>query len=210
MKPNIDYTLYLVTDQELMVAESLDICVEQAVKGGCTVVQLREKTASSLEFYNTALRLKKLTVSLGVPLIINDRVDIALAVDADGVHIGQGDLPYDAARRLMGPEKIIGISASNLTEAIAADEQGADYIGVGAMFATGTKTDAALTSLEELRMIRQSVGLPIVVIGGINKETIPFFHGIDIKGIAVVSAIVSQKDPAKAAKELKSLFMDSR
>ena len=208
VKPEIDYTLYLVTDRELMVAASIEECVEQAILGGCTVVQLREKTASSREFYRTALRVREVTERFGVPLIINDRADIALAVDADGVHIGQDDLPYEAARRIVGQKKIVGVSAGNLTEALEAAKMGADYLGVGAMFATGTKTDAALTSMEELRQIRREVNLQIVVIGGINKETVPLFHGMGIDGIAVVSAIVSQKDAASAARELKKKWQE--
>jgi len=207
MKSKIDYTLYLVTDRELMFAESIEKCVEQAILGGCTIVQLREKTASSKEFYETAIRVRKITSDLNVPLIINDRVDIALAVNADGVHIGQDDLPYDKVRCIIGYNKILGLSASNLQEALTAVAMGADYLGVGAMFATGTKTDAKLTSLDELKLIRAKVNIPIVVIGGINKETVPLFKGIGIDGIAVVSAVVSQDDETTAAQELKSLFL---
>ena len=208
MQNKIDYTLYLVTNRELMFAESIEKCVEQAILGGCTVVQLREKTASSKEFYETALRVREITSRLNVPLIINDRVDIALAVDADGVHIGQDDLPYDKVRHILGYDKIIGVSASNLDEALTANNIGADYLGVGAMFATGTKTDANLTSIDELKLIRENINIPIVVIGGINRETVPLFKGTGIDGIAVVSAIVSQNDEAKAAQELKSLFQE--
>jgi len=204
MKRKIDYSLYLVTDRELMAASSIEECVERAVRGGCTIVQLREKTASSREFYETALRVRKITADLGVPLIINDRADIALAVNADGVHVGQDDLPLDAARRIMGEDAIIGASVNNLTEALAA--MGADYLGVGAMFATSTKTDADLASMDELRRIRAAVKIPIVAIGGINKNTVPLFAGTGIDGIAVVSAVVSQKDPGGAARELKTLF----
>jgi len=204
MKSNIDYSLYLVTDRDLMAAASIEECVEQAVSGGCTVVQLREKTASSREFYETAARVRKITADMGVPLIINDRADIALAVNADGVHIGQEDLPLDAARRIMGKDAVIGVSVNNLTEALAA--LGADYLGVGAMFATGTKTDANLATMDELRRIRAEIKIPIVVIGGINKNTVPLFAGTGIDGIAVVSAVVSQKDPGGAARELKTLF----
>jgi thiamine-phosphate pyrophosphorylase len=132
-----------------MAANSIEECVEQAVSGGCTVVQLREKTASSREFYETAVRVRKITADSGVPLLINDRADIALAVNADGVHIGQNDLPYDAVRRIIGQNKIVGISVSNVAEALAAADMGADYFGVGAMFATGTKTDANLTSMDD-------------------------------------------------------------
>ena len=206
MKSNIDYSLYLVTDRELMAAASIEECVEQAVSGGCTLVQLREKTASSCEFYETAARVRKITADCGVPLIINDRADIALAVNADGVHIGQEDLPYDAVRRIMGKDAIIGVSVSNLTEALAAAALGADYLGVGAMFATGTKTDANITSMRELRRIRAEVNIPLVVIGGINKNTVPLFTGTGIDGIAVVSAVVAQKDAGGAARELKALF----
>jgi len=189
-----------------MTAGSIEECVEQSVIGGVTVVQLREKTASSNEFYQNAMRVREVTTRLGVPLIINDRADIALAVGADGVHIGQDDLPYEAARCIVGHDKIIGVSASNLSEALAASEAGADYLGIGAMFSTETKTDASLTSIDELRLIRDKIKIPLVVIGGINKETIPLFREIGIDGIAVVSAIVSQADKKEAARELKSLF----
>jgi thiamine-phosphate pyrophosphorylase len=209
MKPEIDYTLYLVTDRDLMSAASIEESVERAISGGCTVVQLREKTASSKEFYETALRVRKITSRLNVPLLINDRVDITLAVDADGVHIGQDDLSYDAVRRIIGQDKVIGLSVSNLTEALTAVDMGADYLGVGAMFATGTKTNANLISIDELKRIRAEVDIPIVVIGGINKETVPLFSGTGINGIAVVSAIVSQNDEAAAARELKKLFQSN-
>jgi len=209
VKPKIDYTLYLVTDRELMAADSIEECVEQAILGGCTVVQLREKTASSLEFYQTALRVREITSWLGVPLIINDRVDIALAVNAAGVHIGQNDLPYGKVRQIIGPDKVVGVSASNLPEALAAADMGADYLGVGAMFATGTKTDANITGMDELRRIREKVKIPIVVIGGISKETVPLFAGTGIDGIAVVSAVVANRDADGAARELKALFQGS-
>ena len=206
MKPEIDYTLYLVTDRELMAAATIEECVEQAVLGGCTVVQLREKTASSREFYETAVKVREITSRLKVPLIINDRADIALAVNADGVHIGQEDLPYNEVRRITGRDKIIGVSVSNLTEAQTAAYMDADYLGVGAMFPTGTKTDSNLTSMDELRRIREKIKIPLVVIGGINKNRIPLLKGTGIDGIDVVSAVVSQKDAAIAAHELKSLF----
>lgn len=207
MKPKIDYTLYLVTDQHFMNVPSIEIAVESAIKGGCTLVQLREKDLGSLAFYEIAQKVKHITVRYNVPLIINDRVDIALAVDADGVHVGQSDLPAGVVRKLIGPDKILGVSASNLPEAIAASDAGADYLGVGAMFATGTKTDAELTAMEELLQIKDTISLPIVVIGGINNKTIPLFCDSGIDGIAVVSAILSQPDITKAAKELKKLFL---
>ena len=206
MKPKMDYSLYLVTDSALMAAKCIEECVEQAILGGCTVVQLREKTASSRDFYETAMAVRRITRKHGVPLIVNDRADIAEAVGAEGLHIGQDDLPYEAARRLLGPDKIIGISASNLAEAEEAVRLGADYLGVGAMFSTDTKTDASLTSMAELRQIRALTALPIVVIGGINMQTIPLFVGTGIDGVAVVSAIVAQADIAGAAREMKALF----
>ena len=209
MKPEIDYTLYLVTDRNLMAADKIEDCVEQAILGGCTLVQLREKDAPFHEFYRTALRVREVTSRLGVPLIINDRADIALAVDADGLHIGQGDLPCEAARRIVGPDKIIGVSAGGLSEALEAAAMGADYLGV-TIFSTGTKADTTLTSMDELMRIRENVSIPIVVIGGINKATLPLFKGTGIDGIAVVSAIVSQKNPAQAARELKIIFEDVR
>lgn len=205
MKPSVDYTLYLVTDRDLMSTPTLEEAVEQAIRGGVTLVQLREKHASSLEFYQTALRVKKITDSYNVPLIINDRVDVALAVDADGVHVGQSDLPAARVREILGPDKILGVSASSL-KSFKAVEDGADYLGVGAMFATGTKTDADITTIEELKRIRQAVSVPIVVIGGINKQTLPLFAGTGIDGIAVVSAIIAAADVEKAARELKELF----
>lgn len=208
MKPTIDYTLYLVTDRDLMNSPTIEESVRQAVLGGCTLVQLREKTASSRDFYETAWSLRHITAHMGVPLIINDRVDIALAVGADGVHIGQNDLPAAVVRKIIGPDKIVGISASNLRQAKAAVDAGADYLGIGAMYATGTKMDANLTSLEELRKIRQAIRVPIVVIGGINEATIPSFHGTGVDGLAVVSAIVSQPDVAEAARKLKALFLN--
>jgi thiamine-phosphate pyrophosphorylase len=209
MKHNVDYTLYLVTDRDLMSSKTIEESVTDAIAGGATIVQLREKDTSSREFYELAMRVHKITKNANVPLIINDRVDIALAIDAEGVHIGQSDLPCNIVRKIIGADKIIGVSASNLEEALAAQSDGADYLGVGAMYATGTKTDANLTTLDELRAIRRSVDLPIVVIGGINKRTIPGFAGIGIDGIAVVSAIVSQPDVTKAAGEIKALLEDT-
>jgi thiamine-phosphate pyrophosphorylase len=203
---NIDYSLYLVTDRELMSSKTIEESVSEAINGGCTIVQLREKSTSSRDFFETAKRVHEITKKSGVPLIINDRVDIALAINAEGVHIGQSDLPYEIVRKIVGEIMIIGVSASNLYEAKAAVNSGADYLGVGAMFATGTKTDAKIISLDELRAIRAAVSLPIVVIGGINQATVPLFKGIGINGIAVVSAIVSENDVAAAAKEIKSLF----
>ena len=208
MKIKADYSLYLCTDRTLMTSPTIEDCVSNALDGGVTVVQLREKDCSSRDFLELALRVKKITSKYKVPLIINDRADIALAAKADGVHVGQSDLPCGAVRKIVGEDIIVGVSASNLDEALKAQEDGADYIGVGAMYATGTKTDAELVTLDELDRIRSKVDIPIVVLGGVNKTTIPNFKGRGIDGIAVVSAIVSQPDVKLAAGELLKLWKD--
>ncbi len=206
MKSNIDYTLYLCTDRDLMSTDTIEESVEQAVKGGCTVVQLREKYCSSKEFYELAVRVKEITDRYHVPLIINDRVDIAMAVDAAGVHIGQSDLPASVVRKIIGNDKIIGVSAAKLEEAVKAVQDGADYLGVGAMFATSTKTDARPVTMEELKRIRAAVNVPIVVIGGINKNTLEHFKGMGIDGLAVVSAIIAEKNIEDAARNMYRAF----
>lgn len=205
-KQEIDYTLYLCTDRGLMSTDTIEEAVEQAVKGGCTVVQLREKDCSSREFYETALKVKKITDQYNVPLIINDRVDIALAVDAAGVHVGQDDLGAGIVRRILGEDKVIGVSAGNVSEAVQAWKDGADYLGVGAMHATSTKTDADVTTVEELKRIREAVDIPIVAIGGIKKETLPELAGTGINGVAVVSAVIAARDIEAAASELAEAF----
>lgn len=210
MKPEIDYTLYLVTDQGLMSTATIEESVDLAIEGGCTLVQLREKNLSSKCFYETAVRIREITFKRNVPLIINDRVDITLAVNADGVHIGQDDIPASIVRKILGPDRIMGVSAGNLSDALAAVEDGADYLGIGAMYSTNTKTDTDIVTREELSRIRKAVKIPIVVIGGINKETIPDFNDTRIDGLAVVSGIVAQKDVAAAARELKELFLKGR
>lgn len=203
---NFDYTLYLVTDRQLMSCDSLTEAVEQAILGGCTMIQLREKELSSLEFYNQAVAVKQVTDKYHIPLIINDRIDIAMAVQATGVHIGQHDLPAAAVRKVIGENMLLGVSASSIAEAIQAQQDGADYLGVGAMFPTGTKTDADSVSMEELQKIRAAVSLPIVVIGGINKGNAGRFKPMGIDGLAVVSAIIAQSDIKAAAAELKDLL----
>lgn len=206
MKCKPDYTLYLCTDRRLMSTPTLEEAVEQAILGGCTLVQLREKDCSSLEFYRTALHIKQITDRSGIPLIVNDRADLALAVGADGVHAGQSDLPCRVLRSMLGEEKVIGISASTVEEAVQAQKDGADYVGVGAMFPTETKKDARAVSMETLAEIRSAVTIPIVAIGGINAENAGRFRGVGIDGLAVVSAILSQPDIAGAARELRKRF----
>lgn len=203
---NFDYTLYLVTDRQLMSCDSLTEAVEQAILGGCTMIQLREKELPSLEFYNQAVAVKQVTERYHIPLIINDRIDIAMAVQAAGVHIGQHDLPAATVRKVIGENMLLGVSASSIAEAIQAQQDGANYLGVGAMFPTGTKTDAESVSMEELQKIRTAVSLPIVVIGGINKGNAGRFKPMGIDGLAVVSAIIAQSDIKAAAAELKDLF----
>lgn len=206
MKRKIDYSLYLCTDRSLMSAPTVEEAVGQAILGGCTLIQLREKDCSSRDFYETARSVKAVTDRYDIPLIINDRPDIALAVGADGVHVGQSDLPCGVLRGILGGDKIIGVSASSLEEAVQAEKDGADYLGVGAMYATGTKTDAKIVSMGELLKIREAVSLPIVVIGGINQKTAPAFRKTGIDGLAVVSAVIAQPDIREAARELLEIF----
>lgn len=206
MKPEMDYTLYLVTDRILAGARDFDDLVGRAVRGGCTLVQLREKDASSGELYERALRLKRVTDYFHVPLIIDDRVDIMLAVDAAGVHLGQSDLPAEAARRLIGPDKILGVSARTVEEAEAAESAGADYLGVGAVFPTATKTDAEPVARETLAAICAAVRIPVVAIGGLNAKNIPLLEGSGISGAAVVSAVMGAEDPEEAARKLKEVI----
>ena len=204
MKP--DYSLYLVTDRMLMRTKTLGEAVEQAVIGGCTIVQLREIESLSLDFYVLASEMKKITDRYGIPLIINDRIDIAMAVGAAGVHIGQKDIPADIARKVIGKDMLLGVSAVSAAEAVNAAKAGADYLGVGAMFPTGTKPDAGFVSMEELERIRKAVDIPIVVIGGISKENAMLFQPMGIDGLAVVSAVIAQPNIKKSAADLKSLF----
>lgn len=198
-----DYTLYVCTDRDLMSSATVEESVEKAILGGAGVIQLREKDISGKVFYETAVGVRAVTLRYGIPLIVNDRIDIAMAVGAEGVHVGQSDMPCRAVRKLVGPDMIIGVSASSVEEAIQAEKDGADYLGVGAMNPTGTKTDANLVTIDELKAIRKAVSIPIVIIGGINLDTIHYYKGLGIDGIAVVSAVISQNDIAKAAEELK-------
>ncbi len=209
MKRDFDLTLYLVTDSELNTARSLPDAVEQAIIGGVTLVQLREKTASSRDFYEQAREVKAVTDRYGIPLIINDRVDIALAVDAAGVHLGQEDIPASAARKILGPEKIIGVTAKTLPQALSAEKDGADYLGCGAMYVSSTKPGALPMSRETLREILAAVHIPVVAIGGINERNVQEIIPLGVNGAAVVSAIIGQKDIAAAAAELRRMISQS-
>lgn len=206
MKPDVDYTLYLCTDRGIMTTEKIEDSVEFAVRGGCGVVQLREKNCSSKEFYKIALRVKEVTDAYEVPLLINDRVDIALAVGADGVHLGQEDLPVPVARELLGPDKIIGATANTVELAVKAMKYGADYLGVGDVFGTMTKSGTKHITLDDLKEIRGAVQIPIVAIGGVNADNIALLRPIGVDGAAVISAVVGQKDITAAAEKLISNF----
>ena len=204
----VDYSLYVCTDRDLMSSPTIEESVTLTLKGGAGVIQLREKDISGRKFYEEALSLLSITKRYGVPLLINDRVDIALAVDADGVHVGQSDIPAKVVRHMIGDGKILGVSASNLEEAVRAENDGADYIGLGAVIPTGTKDDAEIVKFDEIRKIRDKVRIPIVIIGGLNENTIGRFKGMDLDGIAVVSAVVASKDPEKSARDLKELWLN--
>ena len=198
--------LYLVTDRELSLGRSLEEVVSEAVKGGVTVVQLREKDASTGEFIELARRLMKLLKPLDIPLIINDRVDVALAVDADGVHIGQSDMSYEDARRLLGPDKIIGLSVENFKDIEAANALDVDYIGISPVYGTPTKTDTAEPfGLEGLREAVQMSAHPTVAIGGMNASTIAEVMAAGTDGVAVVSAICSAENIRKATSDLRAI-----
>lgn len=202
--------LYLVTDRELSLGRSLEEVVAEAVRGGVTVVQLREKDASTGEFIELARRLMQLLKPLDIPLIINDRVDVALAVDADGVHIGQSDMSYEDARRLLGPDKIIGLSVENFDDIEAANALDVDYIGISPVYGTPTKTDTAEPfGLEGLRKAVQMSVHPTVAIGGMNASTIGEVIAAGADGVAVVSAICSAKNICEATSELKVIVETS-
>lgn len=201
----VDLSLYLVTDNSDDVEKFLST-IEEAIKGGVTVVQIREKTADTLDFYNLALKVKEITTKYNVPLIINDRVDIALAIDADGVHVGQSDMPCDVTRKLIGPDKILGVSAATIPEAEKAERDGADYIGTGAVFPTATKDDAPKVTKDELKEIVESISIPVVAIGGINLDNAKELTDTGIAGLSVVSAIMSSDNPKKSSEELLNIF----
>ena len=194
MKAQPDYSIYLVTDDGCLQGRALIDCVREALEGGVTLVQYRAKTASSAEMYNEALQLKALCDSFNVPLIINDRLDIAMAVGAAGVHLGQDDLPCAAARRILGEEYLIGVSAHNPAEARAALQSGADYLGCGAVFGTATKADVQKLGTEGLAAICREKGLPVVGIGGVTADNYREVRAAGADGAAIVSGILAQPD----------------
>ena len=194
MKAQPDYSIYLVTDDGCLQGRALIDCVREALEGGVTLVQYRAKTASSAEMYAEALQLKALCDSFKVPLIINDRLDIAMAVGAAGVHLGQDDLPCAAARKLLGEDYIIGVSAHNPAEAKTALQSGADYLGCGAVFGTATKADVKKLGTEGLTAICREKGLPVVGIGGVTADNYREVRAAGADGAAIVSGILAQPD----------------
>ena len=194
MKAQPDYSIYLITDDGCLQGRALLDCVREALEGGVTLVQYRAKTASSAEMYNEALQLKAMCDSFKVPLIINDRLDIAMAVGAAGVHLGQDDLPCAAARRILGEDYIIGVSAHNPAEAAEALERGADYLGCGAVFGTATKADVKKLGTEGLTTICREKGLPVVGIGGVTADNYREVRAAGADGAAIVSGILAQPD----------------
>ena len=205
---SFDTSLYLVTDRSGMGDCEFESKIRSAVEGGCTMVQLREKNINSYLMYQRALSIKKITDEYHVPLIINDRLDIMLAVGADGVHLGRQDIPVKIARKLIGKDKIIGVSAHCLEEAEKAEQDGADYLGVGAIFPTTTKKDIIITPVNVLREIKETVSVPVVAIGGINQNNINTLKGSHVDGVAVISAIMKSQDPKSSAVALKaSVFL---
>ena len=202
----LDLSLYLVTDKRNKTDEEFLEIIEEAIKGGTTVVQIREKEGETLDFYNLALKVKEITSKYNVPLIVNDRIDVALAIKSEGVHIGQTDMPADVARSLIGDEMILGVSASTVEEARKAEKDGADYIGTGAVFPTATKDDAPSITKDDLKEVTGSINIPTVAIGGITLKNANELAGTGIAGISVVSAIMNSKDPKTASENLLKIY----
>ena len=204
MMKKFDTSLYFITDSTNYDETEFLFRVEEALKGGVTLLQLREKEKSTREYIELAEKVHAIARKYNVPLIIDDRVDVALAIDAEGVHVGANDMPIANARKLMGEDKIVGATAKTVPWAIEAYEQGADYLGVGAIYPTTTKVKTVLTSTDTLRDICNAVPIPANAIGGLNKNNIDILEGIPVAGICVVSAIMKAEEPKLAAEELKA------
>ena len=205
MKYADELLLYAVTDRTWLGNQTLYEQVEQALKGGATFIQLREKNLNPEAFLAEAMEIQKLCRKYHVPLVINDNVEIAMKVNADGVHVGQGDMEAGNVRTLLGRDKILGVSVQTVRQALLAEQRGADYLGVGAIFHTGSKADADDVSIETLKAICKAVNIPIVAIGGISKHNVVELRGSGICGIAVISAIFAAEDIKSATSELKIL-----
>ena len=201
-KVEYKYPLYLVTDEKACKEKDLYESVEASIRGGAKIVQLREKNMDTRDFFKRALKLKEICHKHGVDFVINDRLDIAIAVDADGVHLGQSDMPIEKAKEILGHKKIIGISAKNMEEALEAQKYGADYIGVGAIFATDTKKDSGLIDLETLKDMTDQINIPVLAIGGIGLGKLGYLKDTGIDGICVISDILGSDDPEKRTREL--------
>jgi thiamine-phosphate pyrophosphorylase len=204
LKPE-DLRLYAITDRRWLGEKTLAEDVEAVLKGGATMLQLREKHLDTEDFRKEAEAIKKICAAYRVPFIINDNVDVAKAIGADGVHVGQSDMAAMDVRTRLGDDKIIGVSASTVKEALEAEREGADYLGVGAVFATGTKDDASAVSHKTLKAICDAVAIPVVAIGGITADNLPELSGTGICGVSVISALFAQADPFQAAKTLRTL-----
>lgn len=210
-KQKIDYSLYLVTDRALSLGRSNLEIIEAATSGGATLVQLREKEASTREFYQEGLKIKEYLEAAHIPLIINDRIDIALALDADGIHLGQEDMPVDVARKILGPHKIIGASAFTTKEAVAAESMGADYLGLSPIFVTKTKPElVGEIGIQGISFFKREVDIPLVGIGSLDKSNAYEAVRAGLDGVAVVSAICSQEDPRAAAQALKEEILRAK
>lgn len=206
----IDYSLYLCTNSDMNNNYSIEECVEQAIKGGVTVVQVREKNKSQREFLKIAKKIKKITDAYNIPLIINDNIEITKKINANGIHIGQSDISCLNARKILGDDKIIGVTVTNLEEAKDAIVNGANYLGVGAIYKSNTKKDAKIVKKSELKKITEYSTIPIVVIGGINKDTIPLLKGIKIDGYAMIRPILAEDDITPATKNLKTIIANNK
>ena len=200
-----DLLLYAITDRAWLNGRSLYSQVEECLQGGATFLQLREKTLDEAAFYDEAVELKALCKQYGVPLVINDNVDIAVKMDADGVHVGQSDMKAGNVRSAVGDEMILGVSVHNVEEALEAEKQGADYLGVGAVFPTDTKKDASYVSYDTMKAICDAVSIPVTAIGGIGKENLLNLQGSGADGVALVSAIFSASDIEAECRTLKKL-----
>ena len=204
---NFDTTLYFITDSTGFSEEEFLCRVEQAIKGGITLLQLREKDKTTREYIALAEKVHEITKRYNVPLIIDDRIDVAMAVDAEGVHLGQSDMPVDIARRILGDDKIIGATAKTVPQALEAYRNGADNLGVGAIYPTTTKVKTVLTSVETLKSIVKAVPIPVNAIGGLNKDNMSVLKDSGISGVCVVSAIMKADNPQKSAKDIKEKFL---
>ena len=208
MKPAIDYSIYMVTDHNCLQGRDFLGCIENALQGGVTLVQLREKNVDGGIFLQRAVAVKNLCDKYNVPLLINDRIEVALACKAAGVHLGQDDIPPSAARAILGPDAIIGVSAHSCEEALAAEKDGADYLGVGAVFPTNSKDDASEVGLNMLKEIRQISKLPIVGIGGINAQNYTQVRAAGAQGAAIISGILGVNNIEDEVSKIKMTISD--